>query len=231
MMRVALIGLFAAAVAVLAPGPVSAQRAEAARVLDAVDVFQALVAVPEHEVPEALMRDTRAVAIIPRVQRVGFVIGGERGKGVLLVRDDAGAWSRPVFVTLRGASVGWQVGIQSADIVLFFRTAASVQRVLDGSYTLGVDASLAAGSLGRSASVVTDADLTAEIYSYARTRGIFAGVALQGASLDVDGEALDAYYRKTGLTAQAVMGRSALPTPAEAARLMKVLEGYEKTLR
>ncbi len=230
-MRKTLVVLFAAAMAVVAAGSVFAQRAEAARVQDAVDVFQALIAVPEHQVPEALMRDTRAVAIIPRVQRVGFVIGGEHGRGVLLVRDDKGAWSRPVFVTLKGASVGWQVGIQSADIVLFFRTAASIQRVLDGSFTLGVDASLAAGSLGRSASAVTDADLTAEIYSYARTRGIFAGIALQGASLDVDGDALDSYYGRTGLTAKAVMEGAALATPAEWARLMKALGDYEKTLR
>jgi lipid-binding SYLF domain-containing protein len=230
-MRGALFAFVAAAMALTPVAQLSAQRVEAARVQDAVDVFQALVAVPEHQVPEALMRNTHAVAIIPHVQRVGFVIGGERGRGVLLVRDDKGAWSRPVFLTLTGASVGWQVGIQSADIVLFFRTAESVQRVLHGSYTLGVDASLAAGSLGRSAAVVTDADLTAEIYSYARTRGIFAGVALQGASLDVDGDALDAYYQRTGLTAQDVMGGAGLPTPADAARLMKVLGGYEKTLR
>jgi lipid-binding SYLF domain-containing protein len=94
-----------------------------------------------------------------------------------------------------------------------------------------VDASLAAGSLGRSAAAVTDSDLTAEIYSYARTRGIFAGIALQGASLDVDGDALDAYYGKPGLTAQDVIGGAGLPTPADAARLMKALGVYQKSLR
>jgi len=187
---------FIAALALLAAAPLSAQRTEARRVQDATAVFQAITGVPEREVPRALMRTVYGIAIFPEVQRAGFVIGGQRGKGVLVVRGTDGTWSRPLFLTLTGASIGWQVGIQSADVVLFFRTRDSVDRVLRGKYTLGVDASLAAGSLGREASAVTDQDLRAEIYSYSRTRGIFAGFALQGAVIDVDYDASSLYLGK-----------------------------------
>ncbi len=209
-------------------GTPATASAEAARVLEAADVFQALMAVPESEVPAALMKSTQAVAIFPRVRRAGFIIGGQRGKGVLVVRDAQGGWSRPVFVSITGASIGWQAGIQSADIVLFFRTRDSVQRVLQGRYTLGVDASLAAGSLGRSAAAVTDTDLTAEIYSYARARGVFAGLAVQGAAVDVDGAAADAFYQKSGLTAALVLAGDGLPVPPAAAQLSRTLAQYEK---
>jgi lipid-binding SYLF domain-containing protein len=208
-----------------------AQGVEAARLQAAGQVFQALVGVPEYEVPAALMRSCYAVAIIPGVRRAGLVIGVQRGKGVLLARGAKSGWSRSLFITLRGVSVGWQVGIQASDVVLFFRTRDSVQRVLAGNYTLGVDASLAAGSLGRSAAAVTDQDLTAEIYSYARSRGIFAGLAVQGAALDVDVGAAEAYYRKAGLDAAAVLEGTGLPTPVEAVRLQGILADYEKTLR
>jgi lipid-binding SYLF domain-containing protein len=211
--------------------PAAAQSPEESRVKDAAQVFQALVAIPEHQVPEELMRGAVAVAIFPNVRRVGLVIGGQRGQGVLVVRDESGAWSRPVFLTLNGASVGWQVGLQSADIVLFFHTRATVERVLLGTTTLGVDASLAAGSLGRSAAAVTDTDLAAEIYSYARTRGIFAGVALQGSVLSVDDAALDAYYRARRVGAEDVIAGAGLPMPADAATLVRVLGDYEKSIR
>lgn len=216
---------------ITATAAAGAQAAEAARLGAAGEVFQALAGVPEYQVPAALMKGSYAVAIIPGVRRAGFIIGVQRGKGVLLARGARGGWSRPLFITISGASIGWQVGIQASDVVLFFRTRDSVERVLNGNYTLGVDASLAAGSLGRSAAAVTDTDLTAEIYSYARSRGIFAGLAVQGAVVDVDNGAADAYYGKAGLDAAAVLAGTGLPTPPDAARLQKVLEDYEKTLR
>jgi lipid-binding SYLF domain-containing protein len=220
-----------AAVVSVAALPAGAQSAESARARDAAEVFQALVNIPEHEVPAVMMRNAAAVAIVPNVRRAGLIIGGQRGKGVLLVRDEKGRWGLPMFVSLRGLSIGWQAGIQSADVVLFFRTRQSVERVLSGTYTLGVDASLAAGSLGRSASAVTDADLTAEIYSYARTRGVFAGLALQGASLDVDPDANAAFYGRRDVSARQVLAGTGLTVPPAAEQLQKVLAAYEKTLR
>ena len=226
--------LRAAAVAAMLAGaviPAAAQRTEARTVQSAADVFQALIAVPEHEVPAALVRQVEGIAILPGVQRVGFIVGGQRGKGVLVVREGDGSWSRPLFVTLTGGSVGWQVGIQSADIVLFFRTRESVDRILRGKYTLGVDASLAAGSLGREAGAVTDQDLQAEIYSYSRTRGIFAGLAVSGAALDVDWDANALYYGKDIARPQDVLVGTGLQDPQSAVRLRQVIAGYLKSVK
>jgi lipid-binding SYLF domain-containing protein len=221
----------ALALALLAVLPAIAQSTEVKKVQDAADVFQALVAVPEHEVPAALVRQAYGIAIIPNVRRIGFVIGGQRGTGVLVVRGSDGTWSRPLFIRLTGGSFGWQIGIQSADLALFFRTKDSVDRVLKGNYTLGVDASVAAGSLGREASATTDQDLKAEIYSYSRTRGVFAGLALQGAALDVDYGANAGYYgRQIGKPLDVLAG-SGLPDPPSAAQLRQVIMGYEKSVK
>jgi lipid-binding SYLF domain-containing protein len=226
--------LRAAAVAAMLAGaviPAAAQRTEVRRVQSAADVFEALIAIPEHEVPAALVRQVEGIAILPGVQRVGFVVGGQRGKGVLVVRGSDGSWSRPLFITLTGGSVGWQVGIQSADIVLFFRTRESVDRVLRGKYTLGLDASLAAGSLGREAGAVTDQDLQAEIYSYSRARGIFAGVSVSGAALDVDWDANALYYGKDIAKPQDVLVGTGLQDPQSAVKLRQVIAGYLKSVK
>jgi lipid-binding SYLF domain-containing protein len=185
----------AAALVLACAVPGFGQRAEADRVQEAIDVFHAITAIPEYKVPAALMKRAYGIAVIPQVQRVSFIVGIQMGRGVLVARRDGG-WSRPLFISLTGGSVGLQAGVQSADIVLFFRSRDSVEQVLRGGSTLGVAASIAAGSVGREASAVTDADLRAEVYSYSRTRGIFAGVALQGGALNIDYDANAAYYGK-----------------------------------
>ncbi len=216
------------ALLLLGAGAASAERSQARKVDDALAVFKAMTVIPEHEAFQRLMKMTYALAIFPDVQKVGFVIGGQRGRGVLIVRDPQGAWSRPLFLTLSGASVGWQLGVQSADIVLFFRTRGSVDSVLRGHYTLGVGASLAAGSLGRSAAASTDADMKAEIYSYSRARGIFVGLSLEGVSLDVDLDANAAYYGKEIDKPSDVLGASTLSDPPSARALSEAVAAWEK---
>ena len=212
--------------------PAFAQRAETRRVEEAATVFKAVVSDPGHQVPDALIKNAYAIAIVPGVRRIGFVVGGQRGSGVLLVRGkDAQGWEGPVFVRLAGASVGWQIGIQSADIVLFFRTKESVRGVLGGKFTLGVGASIATGSVGRQAGAVTDEDLGAEIYSYSRTRGVFAGVTLEGASIEVEPGANAAYYgRDIGQPLDFLEG-ARLPAPPSAAALRQAVATYEKSLK
>ena len=123
---------FAAALAascalfVLGAGPLAAERTQVHKVEDALDVLTAMTAIPEHEAFQQLIRKTYALAIFPDVQKVSIIIGGQRGKGVLIVRDGKGHWTRPLFLSLSGASVGWQIGVQSADIVLFFRTRSRI---------------------------------------------------------------------------------------------------------
>ena len=219
-----------AALAFLVALPAAAQQAEEQRLTKAAAVFEAITSVPERAVPEALMRSVYGIAIFPEVQRVGFIIGGQRGKGVLVVRS-GGSWSRPLFLSITGGSIGWQIGVQKADVVLFFRTRGSVDRVLEGKYTVGVDASVAAGSLGREASALTDKSLQAELYTYARTRGIFAGLALQGAALDIDYPANAKYYGREIDLPQDVLSGAGLPDPPSAGGLRRAIDGYTPSPR
>jgi lipid-binding SYLF domain-containing protein len=131
----------------------------------------------------------------------GFIFGVNYGKGVLLVRKADRTWSAPVMVTMGGGSVGFQAGVQSADIVLVFATPKSLQGILNGQkVTLGADAAVALGPVGRQANAGTDARLGAEIYSYARSRGLFAGVSVGGADLSIDSNADSVLYGRAGVT-------------------------------
>ena len=223
--------LAAVVLAVSCIPPVFAQRVEAGRVQEAIEVFHGISAMPDSQVPAVLMRRAFGIAVIPRVQRVSFIVGVQRGRGVLVTRGSDGTWSRPLFISLSGGSVGWQAGVQSADIVLFFRTRDSVAEILRGGSTLGVTASIAAGAVGRDASAVTDADLRAEVYSYSRTRGIFAGVAVQGGVIAIDYDANAAYYGKEITRAEQVFQGDGLPDPQSAAQLRREIYAYEKSLR
>ncbi len=150
----------------------------------------------------SLFKDAQGVAIFPGVFKAGFVVGGRFGRGVFLVREMGDSWSPPKFLTLTGGSFGLQAGAQSTDVVLLFKTRASVDRILKGKakVTLGADLAVAAGPVGRQAEAATDAQLRAEIYSYSRSRGLFAGLALEGAALSVDSTATDEYNRSLNLT-------------------------------
>jgi lipid-binding SYLF domain-containing protein len=227
--RFASVPLAICALLLLAAGPAFAERAQTQKLEDALEVFSAITSIPEHAVLQQLASVTYALAIFPDVQKVGFVIGGQHGKGVLMVRQGDATWSRPLFLTLSGASVGWQIGVQSADVMLFFRTRRSVDAVLRGRYTVGVGASIAAGSLGRSAAAATDTDMKAEIYSYSRTRGIFAGVSLEGVSLDLDLDANSSYYGKEIGKPSDVLQGDSLSDPPSAETLRRAVASWEKS--
>ncbi len=151
--------------AVLSAAPAMAAGGEAARVASANDVMNQIMKIPEKSIPPALLQDAQGIAIIPGVIKLGFVVGGQYGRGVLVVREKDGSWSRPVFVTLTSGSVGWQIGAESTDFVLVFKTRKSIDGVLKGKFTLGADAAVAAGPVGRRADAATDVKLGAEIYS------------------------------------------------------------------
>lgn len=183
---------------VLLTAPVSAFPPAPARTIQAAtDVLNDLAAVPENCIPASLLADAQGIAIISHTIKAGFVIGGRAGHGLILTRDRNGAWSGVTFVDLGGASVGFQAGVESADVVLVFRTRHSLDRVLSGKskFTLGADAAIAAGPIGRQAEAGTDARLRAEIFSYSRSRGLFAGVALDGAAILYDRRANAEYVR------------------------------------
>jgi lipid-binding SYLF domain-containing protein len=179
--------LFVAVVALVAPSPARllAQGRVAGTLWSASEVLDELRDIPLKGIPPALLGSAQGVAIIPHVVKAGLIVGGRFGEGLVMVRNADGTWTNPVFVSLAGGSFGWQIGVQSADIVLVFRTRKSLDRILQGKgkLTLGADVAVAAGPVGRQAEAGTDARLQAEIYSYSRTRGLFAGLALEGAAI------------------------------------------------
>jgi lipid-binding SYLF domain-containing protein len=145
-------------------------------------------------IPHDLISECQGIIIIPRLINAGLGIGGKRGRGVAMVKLNDGKWSDPVFITLTGGSIGPQIGVQSVDLVLVFRHKGVLTKVDDGDFTIGGDASAAAGPVGRSTSVNTDYKLEAEVYSYSRSRGLFAGISINGSNLGIDKNANASYY-------------------------------------
>jgi lipid-binding SYLF domain-containing protein len=175
-------------------------------------------------IPPAMLHSASGVAIFPNMIKGGFILGVNYGKGVLLVRRPDGSWSPPVMATMGGGSLGFQAGLQAADIVLVFATPRSLQGILAGQkVTLGADASVALGPIGRQANAATDARLGAEIYSYARSRGLFLGVSVNGASISIDDRANAMLYSRFGVTPQEVFEGRGLAYHTEVQQLMNDL--------
>lgn len=175
--------------------PAAAQSREDRTVQDANTALGEIMAIPNSGIPKEMLNNAHAVAVIPKVIKGSFIVGARHGNGVLLVRDSTGAWHAPVFIELTGGNVGWQIGVQSTDVVLVFKTPQSVSGLLNGKFTIGADAAVAAGPVGRQAGAATDSRLNAEIYSYSRSRGLFAGVALDGSVIKVQPDRNAAYYQ------------------------------------
>lgn len=204
-----------------------AENAPEQKLDDATSVLQQFVNIPENAIPPALLRQAYGIAVIPSVFKIGFIGGVQRGKGVLSVRTDKGKWSNPAFITLTGGSVGFQAGVSSTDIILVFKSRRSVDRIADGQFSLGADASVAAGPVGRSVGASTNLDFNAEVYSYSRSRGLFGGVSIQGARLGVDQDANWLFYDQAGIKARDILGtssQSSLPKPGQ--NLVYTLERY-----
>lgn len=161
---------------------------------DSLDVLYAINQISESSIPPSLLDHAEGIAIVPGVIKAGLVVGGRHGTGVLSVRGDDGSWSNPTFIKLTGGSIGFQAGVQSSDVILVFKTRRSVDGIVNGTFKLGADASVAAGPVGREASASTDLELKAEIYSYSRARGLFAGVSLDGSALRIDHDRNVALY-------------------------------------
>lgn len=171
-----------------------AQSKELSKVEEGLSVLDQLAKIPEDGIPESLLASSEGIAVIPGVVKAGFVIGGRYGKGLLSIRDANNTWSRPVYISLTGGSVGFQAGVQSTDVILVFKTRRSVDGIVNGKFTLGADAAVAAGPVGRNAQAATDTQLKAEIYSYSRSRGLFAGISIDGSALQIDYDAIESVY-------------------------------------
>lgn len=213
------IGLIACAFSLAA---VAAERQDT-RLSTSTRVLTELMMMPEQNIPAWLLDRAHAVAVVPAVIKVGLGVGGRRGKGVLVIRKDTGEWSNPVFVNLTGGSFGFQVGVQSTDVVLVFTSRQSIEGIVGGKVTLGADASVAAGPVGRQSSAATDVGLTAQVYSYSRASGLFAGVALDGSAMTIDHKSNESFYGRPGVLASDLIRADAPPAPPPATEFIAAL--------
>jgi SH3 domain-containing YSC84-like protein 1 len=209
----------------LAALPAVAQFRETVIADDSREVLGEIMAVPATGIPAAVLANAQGIVIIPDLVKGGFILGARHGRGVALVRDERGAWRPPCFVTLTGGSVGWQIGLQVTDIVLVFKTRGGVQNLMRGKFTLGADAAAAAGPVGREAAAATDAQLQAQILTWSRSRGLFAGVSLDGSVLSIDQAGNAAFYGGANVTDPT----QAIPVPAAGINLMRTVGHYTGT--
>ena len=194
------------------------------RLVEAKQVFQELTSSGDRNVPQQLMEKAKCIVVIPDMMKGAFGFGARWGSGVISCRNNKGGWTAPVFVSLKGGSWGLQIGAQKTDLVLFFMTEKGARSLVTKSkFTLGGSASVAAGPLGRSGEAATDLHLNAEIYSYAKSKGLFAGISLEGSSLTVNKKANESYYGRP-VSAEAVLFQHREPTvPPEARDFVAVL--------
>jgi lipid-binding SYLF domain-containing protein len=206
----------AAAQMQLAPAGPEVETVVAAR--NTLDEFSGLQI---ESIPQGMLAQAEGIAIFPNMIKGGFIFAGNYGKGVIMVRNADRSWSPPALCSMGGGSFGFQVGVQSADIVLVFATPQSLRNLLQGNkVTLGADASVALGPIGRQANAGTDARLGAEIYSYARSRGLFLGVSVSGADIAIDNNANSMLYGRFGVTPDDVFNNRGLALRPEVVQLV-----------
>ena len=168
---------------------------ESDRVKEAITVLDEVMGAGDSAVPRDLLEKAEAIAVFPSLVKAGFVVGGQRGHGIISVRDPkSGAWSSPAFLTITGGSIGLQIGAQAVDLVLVVQNRRGLDQLIQNQFKIGADASVAAGPVGRDASASTDIQLRAQILSYSRTRGLFAGVTLNGSTIRQDRDANERFY-------------------------------------
>jgi lipid-binding SYLF domain-containing protein len=194
----------------------------------AATVFKEIMGTPDKSVPKAILDKARCVGVFPQVIKAGFIVGGRGGRGVISCRV-RGGWSGPAYFDLKGGSIGLQIGAQSTDFVLLFMTDDGIESLLKSKFEMGGDASVAAGPVGRTVSAATDAMLNAQILSYSRSKGLFAGLELKGSVITQDESDLKAAYGETA-TAEAVL-RGRIAPPATIRIYPTTLGRYSRALK
>jgi len=196
------------------PAAARADNDEEKRVTESMAVLETLVRAPDQGIPEHILTRAEAIVVIPSLVKGGFIVGAQHGRGIMSVRNrDTNTWSAPGFVALTGGSIGWQIGVQATDLVLLVMNRDGVKDLLDTEFKVGANASVAAGPVGRTGEASTDASLSAQILAYSRTRGLFAGLALEGASLRIDRDANEKFYGK-GVSKDEMVRGVSITTPA-----------------
>ena len=196
------------------------------RIWESKEVIEEFRAMPEDGIPPSLLQKAKAIAIFPNTVKAGLFAAGQFGQGVVLTRDDkTGEWSAPAFYRISGGSFGLQVGGQSSDIILVVTNDRGVQGLLRNKFTLGADASVAAGPAGRDAEAMTDWHLKANILSYSRSKGLFAGVSVDGMMVNQDREANELYYGGA-ITAEDILINRKVKPADKSKELIEELKRY-----
>jgi lipid-binding SYLF domain-containing protein len=218
-MKIARMAILAASTSLLFAASDAPKRLDAA-----ADVITDIMASPDKGIPQDLLDKSECVVIIPGLKKGAFIVGAKYGKGFFSCRRPGGGWSAPAAVKVEGGSFGFQIGGSETDVVLLVMNQGGVKKLLSSKFTVGADASAAAGPVGRTSSAATDAQMHAEILTYSRARGLFAGVSLEGATLRPDEEWNQELYGKKMTNQEIVMG--SIPPPAPAERLISLLNKY-----
>jgi lipid-binding SYLF domain-containing protein len=206
--------------------PMVAQEKEKERLASAAKVFDQIMEAPDKSIPRDLLARCSCVAIVPSMLKGGFIFGGRWGRGAVVCRKgERGPWGAPSMITLTGGSFGLQIGGASVDVVMLFMGKDGVRTLLKNKFTLGGDASAAAGPVGRAGTAETDAYMNAKILSYSRSKGIFVGLELKGAVLQQDEGGNKAIYGRE-ISARQLLVENAIPAPAAAKPLIAVLSKY-----
>ncbi|MDD8021125.1 MAG: lipid-binding SYLF domain-containing protein [Acidobacteriota bacterium] len=214
-----------AASGVLADDPASSKPGED-KIQSSIDVIKDLTALKDEGIPLSLLNKAQGLAILPGVVKAAWALGGQYGSGIAVVKKENGEWSNPLFIKLAGGSFGFQLGVQKADLVLVFKNRRGVENMASNKITLGADLSVSAGPVGRSAEASTDLEMKAEIYSYSKSKGLFAGLALKGGTLKVDKKANKAFYGSE-LPGQKILYEN-LKTPLIVNKLQATLDNLGK---
>ena len=197
----------------------------AERLEDATSLISEIMGTPDRSIPQDLLERAHCIVVVPGVKKAAFGFGGKYGRGWVSCRNAKGpGWSAPAAVRMEGGSFGFQIGVSSTDVILLVMNERGMQKLLSSKFTLGADASVAGGPVGRSASAQTDALITAEILSWSRSRGAFAGVSLEGATLRNDLDENEALYNKKLNNQDVINGHLAVPEKAK--RFIGVLNKY-----
>jgi lipid-binding SYLF domain-containing protein len=207
-------------------GTAFAQKKEDERLKESYTVLKEILGTPDKGIPSDLLNKAKCVAVYPSVKKGGFIVGGQYGKGAITCRSGPefhGAWSAPAMFALEGGSLGLQIGGEATDFVLLVMNEKGAESIMSSKVKLGGDASAAAGPVGRNASAETDAAMKAEILSWSRTRGVFAGVSLEGSTMRSDDGANKTLYGKE-LTAKQIVREGKVQTPAAAKPLIGLLQ-------
>src|SRR3982074_2772736 len=195
---------------------------EVSRLEEAATIIGELRDAPDNGIPQDLWKKAECVVVIPSMKKAAFVVGGEYGSGVMSCRN-AGSWSAPVFMQLAKGTWGLQIGAAQTDLILLVMNRSGVDKLLEDKGTLGVDASVAGGPVGRTATAATDVQMKAEMLSYSRTQGLFAGIDLSGGMLRPDKNALKRAYGPAASARDIVTGTSATKAPAAARAFLSAL--------